>query len=192
VGLVCAAKCCACSFPCAIPSARALLLGPLTCPPYNRYTPQHTINPLAPASRRPAAPHLSRRQRRRSFFQGRFQDLQQGLFAQQPALFPAATFTPDNLLWAVATVRSRTHAPLEADRIALVPLADSLPHSRRSTVAWRVKAGGLFSKQQVGGRELCSSLSRLPGAVLWHLGVSGAELGQAARLPPGLCWGLQH
>lgn len=87
----------------------------------------------------------------RQFFQTRYEDLQQGLFAQQPALFPADVFTFDNFLWAVATVRSRAHAPLEADKIALVPLADSIPHSRSGNTSWKVKAGGLFSRAQVGG-----------------------------------------
>jgi hypothetical protein len=90
-----------------------------------------------------SAPH-------RQFFQTRYEDLQQGLFAQQAALFPADVFTFDNFLWAVATVRSRAHAPLEADKIALVPLADSIPHSRSGNTSWKVKAGGLFSRAQVG------------------------------------------
>ncbi len=30
----------------------------------------------------------------------------------------------DSFLWAVATVRSRIHSPLDGDYVALVPLAD--------------------------------------------------------------------
>jgi hypothetical protein len=52
-------------------------------------------------------------------------------------------------MWAVAMVRSRAHAPLEADKIALVPLADSIPHSRRGNTSWKLKAAGLFSRAQV-------------------------------------------
>jgi hypothetical protein len=107
--------------------------------------------PLPPALPNALPPAPAPQPPRRAFFQGRFEELQQGLFAQQPALFPPATFTFDHFLWAVSAVRARTHAPLEAERIALVPLADSLPHRRGANAAWKVKAGGLFNRQQVGG-----------------------------------------
>lgn len=46
------------------------------------------------------------------------------MLAPNRANFPAATFSEAAFLWAVAAVRSRVHAPLEGDQLALVPLAD--------------------------------------------------------------------
>lgn len=46
------------------------------------------------------------------------------MLAPNPGSFPAATFSEAAFLWAVAAVRSRVHAPLEGDQLALVPLAD--------------------------------------------------------------------
>lgn len=56
----------------------------------------------------------------------RFEALQAELFSADPAVFPPSIFTPDNFLWAVGTVRSRVHAPLEEDKLAIVPLADAV------------------------------------------------------------------
>ena len=46
------------------------------------------------------------------------------LFSQHREAFPKDVFTLDAFLWAVATVRSRVHSPLDGDYVALVPLAD--------------------------------------------------------------------
>ena len=59
------------------------------------------------------------------------------MLAPARSSFPEATFTEEAFLWAVAAVRSRVHAPLEGDQIALVPLADLVrirpcPHDLRS------------------------------------------------------------
>lgn len=64
----------------------------------------------------------------RSFFQQKYQELfgPQGLFANQTSLFPPNVFTLEAFVTAVATVRSRSHAPLEADKLSLVPLADAV------------------------------------------------------------------
>jgi hypothetical protein len=62
----------------------------------------------------------------RQFFQEQYEALNASLFSPNRALFPASTFTAEGFAWAVATVRSRLHAPLDADSIALVPLADAV------------------------------------------------------------------
>lgn len=41
-----------------------------------------------------------------------------------PDVFPPEVYTLDGFLWAVATVRSRVHSPLDGEDVALVPLAD--------------------------------------------------------------------
>lgn len=60
----------------------------------------------------------------RTFFESTFHQLQAGLFASSPAAFPASAFTYRNFLWAVAAVRSHSHAPLTGAKLALVPVAD--------------------------------------------------------------------
>ena len=42
---------------------------------------------------------------RSSFFASKFEELQSGLFAANPKVFPSAVFTADNFLWAVVAVR---------------------------------------------------------------------------------------
>jgi hypothetical protein len=61
---------------------------------------------------------------RRTFFRATHAQLQSGLFAANPAAFPAAAFSLPNFLWGVAAVRSRSHAPLEGDKIAIAPAVD--------------------------------------------------------------------
>lgn len=68
----------------------------------------------------PGTPHHARR----TFFRSTFAQLQAGLFTANPAAFPPAVFTLPNFVWAVAAVRSRSHPPLEGDKIALAPLVD--------------------------------------------------------------------
>ena len=60
----------------------------------------------------------------RAFFEGRYAELDAELFSRHREAFPRETFTLDAFLWAVATVRSRVHSPLDGDYVALVPLAD--------------------------------------------------------------------
>ncbi len=60
----------------------------------------------------------------REYFGETYAQLAQGLFAEHPGSFPADTFTADAFKWAAVIVRSRSHAPLEGDDLALVPLAD--------------------------------------------------------------------
>lgn len=60
----------------------------------------------------------------RAFFEGRFAELDTELFSKHREAFPRDVFTLDAFLWAVATVRSRVHSPLDGDVVALVPLAD--------------------------------------------------------------------
>jgi hypothetical protein len=62
----------------------------------------------------------------RQFFQEQYEALDASLFSTNRAVFPASTFTAEGFAWAVATVRSRLHAPLDADTVALVPLADAV------------------------------------------------------------------
>ncbi|KIZ00282.1 rubisco large subunit N-methyltransferase [Monoraphidium neglectum] len=84
----------------------------------------------------------------RQFFRQTFADMEEGLFAPDRALFPADAYTYESFVWAVATVRSRTHAPLDGGAIALVPLADQLPHRRAANCVWRAKQQGLFGRGQ--------------------------------------------
>lgn len=60
----------------------------------------------------------------RAFFGGKFQEVEAAVMEADRSLFPADVFTEDAFLWAVAVVRSRVHAPLDGDQLALVPLAD--------------------------------------------------------------------
>lgn len=78
----------------------------------------------------------------RAFFEQRFAALREGLFAAQPAAFPSASFSFANFLWAVCTVRSRAHAPLEGASVALAPLASALSHRRGGKLQWKVKSLG--------------------------------------------------
>ena len=82
----------------------------------------------------------------RAFFQERFQDLEANLFASNPEIFPPKIFTWDAFLWAACTVRARSHAPLDGEELALVPLTDLTQHARAPTagVYWSLKSAGLF------------------------------------------------
>lgn len=94
----------------------------------------------------------------RAFFGQRYQQLQQDLFAPNPQIFPPEVFTYDAFLWASCTVRSRAHAPLDGENIALVPIADSVQHGRGAlaNVSWELKSAGLFGR----GRTLAVEASR--------------------------------
>jgi hypothetical protein len=94
--------------------------------------PTRRRNPPTLRALRPAIPHTSpqpplpQRPPRRQFFQQTFADLEASLFSRDRGLFPAEAFTFGGFLWAAATVRSRAHAPLDGEAIALVPLADQV------------------------------------------------------------------
>lgn len=62
----------------------------------------------------------------RQFFQQTFADLEANLLSPNRALFPADAFSYEAFVWAVATVRSRAHSPLDGANIAMVPLADQV------------------------------------------------------------------
>jgi hypothetical protein len=65
---------------------------------------------------------------RRRFFEAKHEELDSQLFAQHRELFPAEAYSLDAFLWAVATVRSRVHPPLDGAAVALVPVADLVRH----------------------------------------------------------------
>ncbi|KAJ9508943.1 hypothetical protein QJQ45_028268 [Haematococcus lacustris] len=107
----------------------------------------------------------------RLFYESRFQQLfgAEGSLSTGPAAaaFPASVFTWPHFLWAAASVRGRSHAPLEGDALALVPLADSVglicrsaclqvSHRRDGNTRWRVKSSGLFGR----GQQLVVEASR--------------------------------
>ncbi len=48
----------------------------------------------------------------------------------------------ERFLWAVGTVRARTHAPLDGAATALVPLADLVGLVRQSPVQWPFHSSG--------------------------------------------------
>ncbi|KAG2485714.1 hypothetical protein HYH03_015598 [Edaphochlamys debaryana] len=84
-----------------------------------------------------------------AFFRATFEQLQSGLFASNPAAFPASVFTLPHFLWAVAAVRCRAHAPLsEGDKIAVVPVADLVSHRRAANSKLLVRGAGLFGRGQ--------------------------------------------
>jgi hypothetical protein len=56
--------------------------------------------------------------------------LDEQLFSPNRAVFPAERFSYSSFSWAVASVRSKLHAPLDADPVALVPLADAVRRIR--------------------------------------------------------------
>lgn len=78
----------------------------------------------------------------RAFFAQRFQQLQADVFAADPSAFTSDAYTYDSFLWAVGIIRSLVHAPLEGDKIALVPLASSLTHKRTGKARWSLKSAG--------------------------------------------------
>ncbi|KAG7667185.1 putative [Fructose-bisphosphate aldolase]-lysine N-methyltransferase, chloroplastic [Nannochloris sp. 'desiccata'] len=86
----------------------------------------------------------------RAFFQQEYQNLKT-IFAAHPKIFPEATFTWDAFLWAACTVRARSHAPLDGEDVALVPLADLTQHARggAASINWAVKNAGLFGRGRV-------------------------------------------
>jgi len=59
----------------------------------------------------------------RDFFTRRYEQLE-AVFAPNPQVFPSNVFTYESFLWAACTVRARTHAPLDGEDVALVPVAD--------------------------------------------------------------------
>ncbi|MEW5304886.1 MAG: hypothetical protein WDW36_007463 [Sanguina aurantia] len=88
----------------------------------------------------------------REYFSSRCSELQQDLFASQPAAFPPSVFTQAAFLSAAAAVRSSTHAPLEGEDIALVPLADQVRHARGGNSRYTARSVGLSFLG--GGRTL--------------------------------------
>jgi hypothetical protein len=60
----------------------------------------------------------------RQFFEAKHAELEEQLFAAHRNAFPPHSHELDDFLWAVATVRSRVHSPLDGEDVALVPLAD--------------------------------------------------------------------
>lgn len=76
-----------------------------------------------------------------AYFESVYADLSESLFAKATDAFPAGSSTYEQFLWAVATVRARSHAPQEGEAIALVPGADAVRHRRLANVAWQVGRG---------------------------------------------------
>ncbi|BDA46746.1 Actin-histidine N-methyltransferase [Coccomyxa sp. Obi] len=92
---------------------------------------------------------LSSVQGYRQFFEAKFAELEEQLFMPHPDVFPPEVYALDGFLWAVATVRSRVHSPLDGEDVALVPLADLVRHRKVEGAKWVLQlAGGLFSKAQ--------------------------------------------
>ncbi|GIL90815.1 hypothetical protein Vretimale_16759 [Volvox reticuliferus] len=121
-----------------------------------------------------------------TFFRATFQQLQSGLFAENPATFPPDTFTLPHFLWAVAAVRSRSHTPLDGSKIALAPLTELVSHRRSANSKLAVRSAGLFGRGQVllleatrsirKGEQLSTDYGqgKLDGPVLLDYGVMDA------------------
>lgn len=73
----------------------------------------------------------------RQFFREQYEQLDEQLSSQNRSVFPADTFSYSNFAWAVATVRSQLHAPLDVDPVALVPLADMVSCGWRSIFCYQ-------------------------------------------------------
>jgi hypothetical protein len=80
--------------------------------PPTRTTPHTTITQHTPTHRQ--------------FFREQYDALNAQLFSANRAAFPLDAYSYERFAWAVATVRSRLHAPLDAEPLALVPLADAV------------------------------------------------------------------
>jgi [ribulose-bisphosphate carboxylase]/[fructose-bisphosphate aldolase]-lysine N-methyltransferase len=94
----------------------------------------------------------------RAFFDQRFEQLlsspEAAALASSGCLPPGSTLSLDALRWAASTVRARTRGDLSGDRIALIPLADAVPHRRAPSAVLKVKerrAGGLLGGLLGGG-----------------------------------------
>lgn len=103
------------STPCHMPEPHAAACG--KC--YPRHHSSHTA--AAHLHLIAANPHMHRQ-----FFSEQYQLLDQQLFSKNRSVFPADVFNYNSFVWAVASVRSKLHAPLDSDPVALVPLADSV------------------------------------------------------------------
>ena len=62
----------------------------------------------------------------RNFFRRKYGELEAGILKEHKDVFDEVTFTWDNFLQTAIVIRGRTHAPLENDKIALVPIADQV------------------------------------------------------------------
>lgn len=80
---------------------------------------------------RHARTHARRTACRRQFFREQHAQLESELFAAHRDAFPAAQYDHASFAWAVASVRSRLHAPLDAQPLALVPLADAVSRKQQ-------------------------------------------------------------
>eukprot|EP00878_Enallax_costatus_P013966 GHUV01014605.1.p1 GENE.GHUV01014605.1~~GHUV01014605.1.p1 ORF type:complete len:347 (+),score=91.08 GHUV01014605.1:276-1316(+) len=129
----------------------------------------------------------------KQFFSEQYQQLDEQLFSPNRSAFPADAFNYSSFVWAVATVRSKLHAPLDSDPVALVPLADWLPHRRSANSTWRLKSAGLFGKGKVLTVEATKAVrkgealsmdygpEKLDNAVLLDHGIMDASNPKVAR-----------
>ena len=76
------------------------------------------------ASQTEAKPIAEMSHASRQFFEQTYSELEEAVFTAAVGVFQQPAFSFRNFLWAAATVRSRSHVPLEGDNLALVPLAD--------------------------------------------------------------------
>ena len=89
-----------------------------------------------------------------TFYEAKYTQLKAELFDLHPEIFtPPSAFTFDAFVWAVSTVRSRAHSPLDGRDFALVPVADLVSHARGSScnVQWTIKQKGVmgFGREKV-------------------------------------------
>lgn len=121
-----------------------------------------------------------------------FGELEAALFRSAPADFPATTFDPAGVTWALATVRARSFALPRRDgepELALLPLAELLPRGAARPLAcagagasWRPASGGAPAAVVV---RACDA-KRGEEAALPRGGLSDADaLARRGGLPPG-------
>jgi len=77
------------------------------------------------------------------YIQGEYTTLADGLFANNPDIFPADVFTIENLIWAFGILRSRTPPVCPWDKLALVPGIDSAVYASDCSAMVEEKKGFL-------------------------------------------------
>lgn len=78
----------------------------------------------------------------RDFFRRKYEELEGSLFSEHRDVFDETTFSLENFLWTAIVLRTKTHAPLHNDDIALVPIADQVCHQRGRGAVWKLTSGG--------------------------------------------------
>eukprot|EP00210_Caulerpa_lentillifera_P000767 g742.t1 len=80
----------------------------------------------------------------RLFFEQQYNQLIETVFQKDRQLFKEELFTFDKFCWAVGSVRSQLHPPLEKDKISLLPIVSNIGHSREGNVELKLASRSLM------------------------------------------------